>query len=569
MLYIIIEKSIAAYCEVYFATQSARKLIQKSISKVKETMSQTIEYPQLVIKRYHQTGTTFAHCLVCSTVPKNAENKYREDLLLDHSCSLFSLSQLKETLKNFIESEWENSGQNILKKITIILDIHGYNVPLKNFEKNTYELLKRKFQADTSGKKLDDFVIFINFSWPSESAFKSQWIGFFQAMPIMLQFILIGAVALIILFGATPLYSLGLILAGLGLCLVALRLVVYFRDRDRAANHGVFDAVELVRWLHVILQEILQEKTHHSPEATEHLKSDPEFFGVVNLSFIAHSMGCFVTTQMIRILSDIFDPSVIRRWKTTDGPFGGKDTKSPLTAEEAVELKKIGHFFILKSLILASPDIPIWAITSSRSNFLQSCLRRFQEAYLFTNDADMVLRLASTVANYFVFPSASRIGGYRLGNLTLTRNRSYGMINVGDKDLGVRAFTRNINLTEKPFYSTSDVYQFFTVVDCTDYQDKLVTNSDLQGRRLSVLTANNSITNLLNYITTSICHLLGIGQIDSHGGYFRGKFCLDLIYLLALSGKAKLPPNLNMELKKYQIAWIETCNNQTTHVTKT
>ncbi|MBE9191129.1 alpha/beta hydrolase [Gloeocapsopsis crepidinum LEGE 06123] len=532
-------------------------------------MNQPTEHPQLIIKRYNQNGTTFAHCLICSTVPNNAESQYREDLFSDYSYSLNALAQLKETLKKFIESKWENSGQNILEKISIILDIHGYNVPLENFEKNTYEPLERKFQADTSGKYFDDFVIFINFSWPSESVLKSQWIDWLRAMPLMLQLLLIGAVALIFVFRATLLYSLGLILGGLVLCLVALRLVVYFRDRDRAANHGVFDAVELVRWLHVILQEILQEKALHSPEAAEHLKSDPEFFGVVNLSFVAHSMGCFVTTQMIRILSDIFDPSAIMRWKTTDGPFGGTDTKRSLTAEEIVELSKIGHFFTLKSLILASPDIPIWAITTGHSNFLKSCLPRFKEAYLFTNDADMVLRLASTVANYFVFPSASRIGGYRLGNLTLTKNRSYGMINVSDKDLGVRAFTRNINLTEKPFYSTSDVYQFFTVVDCTDYQDKLVTNSGLQGRRLSVLTANNSITNLLNYTATSICHFLGIGQIDSHGGYFRGKFCLDLIYLVALSGKAKLPPNLNMELKKHQIAWIETCNNQTTHIAKT
>jgi hypothetical protein len=460
----------------------------------------------------------------------------------------------------------------------LILDIHGFNVPLANLEKNTYAPLAKKFESDTSGKSFDDFVLFINFSWPSEQVITSQFIAWFQSMPLMLWIFLIGAMALAFLFWSNLLYSLGLVLVGLVICLIFLRLAVYFRDRDRATNYGVFDAVELVRWLHVILQEILDEKTAHFVQENERLKSNPEFFGTANLSFIAHSMGCFVATQAIRVLSDVFDPSAIERWKTysSDGPFGGIKTEWPAEAEEIAELQKIGNFFRLKSLILASPDIPIWAITTGRSNFLRTCLRRFDEAYLFTNDADMVLRLASTVANYFIFPSASRVGGYRLGNLTFTGNRSYGVINLDATELGVRAFARNIKLIEKPFCSQNTVYQSFTVVDCTDYRDKLVTGSGSLGRRLSVLTTNNSVANLLNYVLTAISHFLGIGQIDSHGGYFRGQFCLDLLYALTLYGKditqaqfeKKYDIGWDQQLKKHQIAWIQTSDDEGNNAAK-
>jgi hypothetical protein len=535
-------------------------------------MNQLARNPQLVIKRYSQNGTAFAHCLVCSTAPKNAESRYREDLSTDYSDSLQSLNQLKSALKAFVQSQWQESGKNILKKISIVIDIHGFNTPLKVFEKDTYDLLEQKFQADSSGQIFDDFVIFINFSWPSEAVFTSQWLDWARAMPLLLQILLIGAILLVALSWPSLLYSLGLILGSLVFCLVAQRWIVYFRDRDRAANFGVFDAVELVRWLHVILQEILHEQATPSAETTDYLRRNPIFFGTVNLSFIAHSMGCFVTTQMIRILSDVFDSSAIQRWRnhSSDGPFGGSETEFPPSAEEMAELKRIGNFFTLKSLVLASPDIPIWAMTTGRSNFLRACLRRFEAAYLFTNNADMVLRLASTLANYFIFPSASRLGGYRLGNLTIIRHRTYGVNSFDTTELGIRAFIGGIGLADKPFYSQNDIYRAFRIVDCTDYKDKLATTiKGATQRRLSVLTANTPITNLLNYILTPVWQLLKIGQMDSHGGYFRGQFCLSLLYALALydqkTAQQKLcgaPENWDRQLKLYQIAWVQTTDGQ-------
>ncbi|MCA6622825.1 MAG: alpha/beta hydrolase, partial [Pseudanabaena sp. M165S2SP1A06QC] len=367
---------------------------------------------QLVIRKYNQHGTTFAHCLICSTAPINAESHYREDLssivCIDSSNPI---DDIKLVLSNFIKAKWGGSGKDVLNKISIVLDIHGFNVPLKNLEKNTYEPLVKKFKDDASGKTFEDFVLFINFSWPSEQVITSQWLEWIKAMPIVLWILMGISIALLL---SNTLSSLALILMGMLLLLIFLRLVVYFRDRERASNYGVFDAVDLVRWLQVILQEVVEEESANRGQAKEDLKH----FGRANLRFIAHSMGCFVVTNTIRILSDVFDSHSIDRWKKTapNGPFE-TEPKSTESLEKDKEMQNIGTLLKLKTLVIASPDIPIWAITSGRSNFLKSCLRRFEEAFLFTNDADLVLRLAATVANYFVFPSSSLVGGYRLGNL--------------------------------------------------------------------------------------------------------------------------------------------------------
>jgi hypothetical protein len=530
-------------------------------------MNQQESKPQLVIRRYNPNKKPFAHCLICSTAPLNAESQYREDLSLNVFPDFsYPIADIKLVLRDFIKAKWGESGKDVLKKISIVLDIHGFNVPFKNLEKYTYEPLAKKFEADVAKKDIEDFedfVLFINFSWPSEPIIKSkfiEWIEPIQAMPWLLQIFLITGIYTA-LFWSNPLSSLALILVGMVVCLIFLRLAVYFRDRDRAANYGVFDAVELVRWMQVILEEILLEL---DPQANECQKQCPDFYGRANLSFIAHSVGCFVATHTIRVLSDVFDKSAIERWKkiSPDGPFGenAKPTESP---EKDEEIQNLGDFFSLKTLVIASPDIPIWAITTGRSNFLQSCLRRFKEVYLFTNDADMILRLASTAANFFMFPSGSRVGGYRLGNLTITQKRDYGVSNLGNDALGVRSLIRNIKLEDKPFYCETDINKSFTIVDCTDYKDEFVDkkSSASSKRLLSAFTANYSCTAFFNYILTAIKHFSGISQVDSHGGYFKGKFCLDLIYSLALYGKRadqdKCNEKWNQELKNHQIAWVE------------
>ena len=526
--------------------------------------------PQLALKRYEENKKTFAHCLICSTAPINAESHYRDDLSSKVSLdSSYPIADIKLVLRNFFKEKWGESGKDVLNKISIVLDIHGFNVPFKNCEDN-YERLAEKFKADVAKKNIEDFedfVLFINFSWPSEKIVKSkftEWLDPIQTMPFLLRIVLITGI-FTAFFWSNPLSSLALILVGMVVCLIFLRLAVYFRDRDRAANYGVFDAVELVRWMQVILDEILLEL---DPQANERLKLCPDFYGRANLSFIAHSVGCFVATHTIRVLSDVFDRDAIKRWKkiSPDGPFG-ENTKPIESKEKDKDLQNLGDFFKLKTLVIASPDIPIWAITTKRSNFLQSCLRRFNGVYLFTNDADMILRLASTAANYFMFPSNSHAGGYRLGNLTITQEREYGILNLGNDALGIRGLTHNIPLKDEPFDCEVDISKSFTIVDCTDCKDILVDadSSASPKRILSAFTANNSFMTLLNYILTAIKHFSGICKVDSHGGYFKGKFCLDLIYSLALYGKSadrdKCNENWKQELENHQIAWVEASDD--------
>jgi hypothetical protein len=550
--------------------------------------------PQLLIKEYHHNEQTFAHCLICSTAPKNAESRYREELWSKRDSdyhrklvakSLENLENLKVSLTQFISDHWSQDGRGVLDKIKIVLQIHGFNVPLESVEED-YGRLSRKFYSDTSDKSFSDYVIFINFSWPSEKIIVSQLFSWLRALPLFLLLALLGLVVLISTFwfglqsiyGRLALYSFGLVIGGLVLALVLLRLIVYFRDRDRAASYGVFDTVELVRWLQVILQDSLQEvkKQKGSDLNQNHA-------GTVDLSFVAHSMGCFVTTQAVRMLADVFDPSAIKRWKdvSNDGPFAKVDAvQGSCLKQTDSQLNKIGNFFVLKSLVLASPDIPVWAISSSRSNFLLSCIRRFKNVYFFTNNADIILRLASTAANYFVFPSNSRIGGYRLGNLTVADQRKPGSTANRANDLGIRSLFKKIHLPDNPFCSSLNEFFTVTVVDCTDYKDQVVgSNGERphEHRLLSAFTSNNAITDLLNYIATVVLHAFQVNQLDSHGGYFRGKFCLDLIYGLALNGEESARGETDQNnfeelydeparsfdelLKRKQITWI-SCKTQ-------
>jgi hypothetical protein len=120
-------------------------------------------------------------------------------------------------------------------------------------------------------------------------------------------------------------------------------------------------------------------------------------------------MGGLVVTNAIRALTDAFDVRA-----TSLALFGRKAREEGSRPTAAV-----GHVFRLMRFVLASPDIPAEHLLSSRSNFLASALSRFDEAYLFSNEGDEVLRQISTLANYFSFPTKSRNYGWRLGNVEI------------------------------------------------------------------------------------------------------------------------------------------------------
>jgi hypothetical protein len=559
----------------------------------------------------HQQKTKSISCLIISTAPKNVENLYHEDLrgkdflfsLLDLESSLGNLSLIKKTLKDFIDANWNGSGEGVLDNIKIVLDIHGYNRPLKKVEEDFW-VLTNKLKEDISGQE-EDLAIFIKFAWPSEKFpdYHSIWPAI-RTMPYGFRVMIIFLLALLGLLLAALLTSLewteqyktltvllyvGIVLITFGvfLALFTLRFSAYFRDRERASNYGSFDTVEIIRWLEkIVTEDIIKEKDNFFCER------DENFFGRINLSFIAHSMGCFVTTQAVRILSDVFDSAAIVRWKeiALEGPFGGYPRKDPSGSEtnNDKKLQEIGERFTLKSLVLIAPDIPIWAIITGRSNYLKNSLRRFQTVYLFTNDADIVLRLLSTIANFFVFPSASLIGGYRLGNLTYTDKRVYGDQKLDFEKLGINAKFGNLRkpgsnhyLTKEPFCldiaEGNKLFKNITIVDCTDYQDNELFDSNSRQpfnscqplkRRLSMNVLNNPIINRIPIAHINLCNYMATARIfgESHGGYFKWKFCLNLIYDLALyggekneeklNGKNKLTKKFMSDLEYHAIAWF-------------
>jgi Putative serine esterase (DUF676) len=89
----------------------------------------------------------------------------------------------------------------------------------------------------------------------------------------------------------------------------------------------------------------------------------------VDLSFIGHSMGGFVVTFAVRILSDVFSPEAI-----ADLKHGVKELGSEEERQERERRSKIGKSFLLRCLVLVSPDIPAEVLLAGRSNALQSSL---------------------------------------------------------------------------------------------------------------------------------------------------------------------------------------------------
>ncbi|PSB04598.1 alpha/beta hydrolase [Merismopedia glauca] len=359
----------------------------------------------------------------------------------------------------------------------------------------------------------------------------------------------INSNSLLLLMAVFYVLFLGIILA-----LIALKLVTYPGDRFRATNYAVIDLVEFIKQIEraVIKELCVQAKVPDEECSKIRNIEDIEDASIaknrIRLSFISHSLGCEVVTQTIRILSDVFDPNL---------------------RNEGEPSPNIGGVFSLGRIVLVAPDIPLESILSSRSNFLKSSLRRFEEAYVFSNEADLALRLASTAANYFSFPSRSRFRGYKLGNITvkhfanqddsrkyqLDKDRNYGILKSENdpdkqphKNLEIRASNLEhktidelINLKEE-----TAIADFFTYFDCTDYKDikgdPLDPNPpNLIPKGILSHALRKSALNLWSdYIGVSVAYFLKKSEdpehIDVHGGYFEGKFSQELIYNLAFLG---------------------------------
>jgi hypothetical protein len=214
---------------------------------------------------------------------------------------------------------------------------------------------------------------------------------------------------------------------------------------------------------------------------------------------------------------------------------------------------------------------------------LRSSLRRCEEAYVFSNEGDLALRIASTAANYISFPSRTRYGGYRLGNVTAKHyenqkdrhnkpleDENYGIVNFHDGKitqqpyscLEIRASNQEhrkpeeicpLDSTEKEktdSLRTVPVADLFTYFDCTDYVDIKTDNLDgkdapgtenskeINPKGVVSYAIRKSALNLWDYVGLSKAYFFSSGtqHINVHGGFFDGKFSQKVMYQLAFLG---------------------------------
>lgn len=461
----------------------------------------------------------------------------------------------------------------------LVITVHGYNTSRSSVQawyKGIFQYINRHDpEISSRGNR-----VFVGYRWPSENVALSElgevW-GAFKALPPLPRDLLTtgGFCALLLLlfellaWGENTLWGflVGLVLVGLFvlgtliLSLVLLRLVVYFRDRYRADNFGVLDLVELLRQIDrgiitcTVADLFPNLDDSQMDQAVDQARAywQKRSHNKVKLSFIGHSMGGFVVTNVIRILSDVFDSRSVSKQPQAD----------------------VGDVFRLERLILASPDIPVLTIISSRANFLASSLRRFSESYLFSSEGDIALRIASTAANYIAFPSKTQSRGYRLGNVALQNNYQnacdYGLINLGSLDqdfppdmpIGLamaNAQSRvldNLFLTYERFQQRGvvtlaalfedqsnttakqvTVADFFTYFDCTDYvdikYDPQTNTCSAQPMGLLTRAKTKAALKPWDYFLLTLDY--GTGKRDVHGGYFQGQFSQALLYRLAFLG---------------------------------
>jgi hypothetical protein len=454
--------------------------------------------------------------------------------------------------------------------IDVIVQIHGYNTG-KGYKKDYKRAREEIARIQEQDKDEKHIVIFLGYAWPSEklSLFRPVCRSLDGALNVLPGWLktasclgLIGILMLLLRSYFPPavaeigkyftwiekqndsteialkaiVYFVGFVLTTAILfvvptiVLILMRMSLYFRDSYRATNYGVPDLVQFFRAFEYVL---LQQQGFRNQ-----LKGGNR----IKLSFIGHSMGGFVTTNLVRILSDVFDninPNDTNQSTIQDEALLVIDGERVISGKRS----SVGQCFFLERLVLVSPDIPVNAILSGRSNFLSSSLSRFQESYLFSNEGDMVLLLLSTVANYISFPSSTGLMGYKLGNIGIKKDMKKGEKNT--TDFAMSQFSRIVD--EKDMSDDEDVLlkklvigvkhhelieirdelpfiaQEFTYFDCTDYLRCELSNKKENFRKYKALK-------LLNY--ASLVRYIG----GTHGGYFDLPETKEAIYTLACKG---------------------------------
>jgi hypothetical protein len=428
----------------------------------------------------------------------------------------------------------------------LVVMSHGFNTPrdsaLKFYAKALDALTKDR---DTLFGAPSRRTVCVGYRWPSEriGSVLNSSLSALPAFPLIILVvaavaILLAAWIIVVLLKllATPeaglLWRLELAVIWVGLLLIftiiilaLLRAIVYFRDVYRATNYGVPDLVEVIRQIDREAVSRL-EKLGEDAAASQRRR--------IALSFIGHSMGGLVVTNAIRVLSDVFKRDVIRTFLS--GRLRPEMAAIESRSDDDAVSGRIGHVFTLTRFVLISPDIPAEALIADRANFLASSLRRFREAYLFSNEGDEVLRAISTSVNYFTFPTMSRFYGYRLGNAEILSS-AFGATPSGPNLLDIlRAGIKTLAYLSGKVtgYKATTVARAFTYFDCTDYIDGTPPRGMLTEALNFKRNDPKAAIPLWEQFKLLILYLMG--RVDVHGGYFDGETTQRLIYRLACLG---------------------------------
>jgi len=445
-----------------------------------------------------------------STAPNNFDDKGETLPAPDHCVDLGDPRQAIERIAQTLARQ---------EAPKLVITVHGFNSP-RDAVLKTYA---QSFQSVNGDNALRDRgVVCVGYRWPSERM-GTPWRSGLAASPIFLLITLFAALASVyfvnfvlelcevarivrmLITAATA------FMAVIPITLYLLRLIVYFRDGYRATTYGVPDLVDIIRLLDDALAKQLSEMGKTQARA--------------DLSFIGHSMGGYVVTNVVRILTDVFSPAAMTAMKAMTA---GEEVLGT-HADDNIELSYIGKAFLLRRLVLVSPDIPAEVLLSGRANALRSSLIRFQEAHLFSNEGDEVLLDISTTANFFSLPTKQRNFGFRLGNVGvltdwgITKGVSLDKLRVGSQTLS------QLYTALDAAQSSDDFAQRLTYFDCTDSIENgegVVTNAR-PGEPCDLSTMGH-LRLLWLYVTQ--------GRPDVHSGYFAPGFVGQLIYRFACIG---------------------------------
>ncbi|MDJ0661839.1 MAG: alpha/beta hydrolase [Crocosphaera sp.] len=543
-------------------------------------------------KEKSDTNTEIEAYLAISKASINVDDS-EENLQLSCPSPEFKPSNCNEIVDSF------NQKDETLKKELVIM-IHGYKTEkeaAKEEYKKRFEFIKEQFNTIKNRK-----LVLIGYTWPSEDFLKNFGNYFYEALktlPIPFEIInnllflitfsifsficFINSIAVIIpiIFGIFAISNLILLLSfllgwwvkqkskfqidvvsmvffiitivywffldfiidafdldplfykiiillsiigsiylGIVLTFIILRTTNYFRDKYRAMFFAVADLVELIKNLNSKLGD--------------------EGSNEITLSFIAHSMGSFVATHTIRTLYNAFENGQTNNSEANNNSGNSKNTD-------------LGKHFLLGRLVLASPDISIQAIFPGKSNVLETAIDKCQEAYLFSNQGDMILRVFSMITNYFIFPAQSAERGFRLGNIIVCdrekNDNDYTTLNQ-KQNMDTTTFLKNLQIVYRGKPTSlfkllnnpqklpkSIVTMQVSYFDCTDCRDNIRDTNDDWSKELKPILSkaeNHQIICVMQCL--ELLKQWVVGNIDIHGGYFNGKFCQTMIYGLACLG---------------------------------